>query len=411
MNYPKVAIIILNYNGWKDTIECLESVLRNNYPSYQVIVVDNGSQDNSIEYIKAWAEGKQKVLTPEPGHPLYNLSHPPVKKPIPYIYYTREEAEKGGDFELEEKLTKEWKKQRKSNNKELIPTSPYPLIFIQTGENLGFAGGNNVGMKYALAKNDGEYIWLLNNDIVIKKNSLLEMIKVFQMKKSIGVVGSKILRYYTANILQVLCGTKKLTWKNAGEGKYLYPNRLINEVKCNDMFEINGYIVGASMLIKKKVLHDIGLFDENYFMWAEEADFCFRALKNNWNLFCACNSVVYHKEGGSTGKDSVKKFFKKKSKRPSYTRFIITGYLDIRNHLYFVRKHFSIVYMYLYFIILLPKLFRRVIGIVLFDDFKLKRISLLCKGIIDGFLNRMGKPKELKRWIKRKARKSKGLIK
>jgi len=61
--WPKVAIIILNYNGWKDTIECLESVLRNDYPNYQVIVVDNGSPDNSMEYIKAWAEGRQEVLT------------------------------------------------------------------------------------------------------------------------------------------------------------------------------------------------------------------------------------------------------------------------------------------------------------------------------------------------------------
>ena len=52
MNYPKVAIIILNYNGWQDTIEYLESVLRNDYPNYQVIVIDNGSSNNSMEYIK-----------------------------------------------------------------------------------------------------------------------------------------------------------------------------------------------------------------------------------------------------------------------------------------------------------------------------------------------------------------------
>jgi len=53
MNDPKVYIIILNYNSWVDTIECLESVLRNDYPNYQVIVVNNGFQDNSMEYIKA----------------------------------------------------------------------------------------------------------------------------------------------------------------------------------------------------------------------------------------------------------------------------------------------------------------------------------------------------------------------
>ena len=55
----KAYIIILNYNNWQDTIECLESVLRNDYPNYQVIVIDNGSPNNSIKYIKAWAEERQ----------------------------------------------------------------------------------------------------------------------------------------------------------------------------------------------------------------------------------------------------------------------------------------------------------------------------------------------------------------
>jgi GT2 family glycosyltransferase len=58
---PKIYIIILNYNGWADTIECLESVLRNDYPNYQVIVVDNNSPNNSMEYIKTWAEARLNV--------------------------------------------------------------------------------------------------------------------------------------------------------------------------------------------------------------------------------------------------------------------------------------------------------------------------------------------------------------
>jgi len=62
--WPKVAIIILNWNGWKDTIECLESVFRNTYPNYQVIVVDNGSTNGSMEKIKDWAEGKQEFIIP-----------------------------------------------------------------------------------------------------------------------------------------------------------------------------------------------------------------------------------------------------------------------------------------------------------------------------------------------------------
>ncbi len=128
---PKVYIILLNYNGWTDTIECLESVLRNDYPNYQVIVVDNNSPNNSIEYIKTWAEGKLDVWV-NPNNPLRKLSFPPAPKPIPYVFYTREEAEKGGNLKLEENL------------KENIPdsiTTAYPLIFIQTGYNGGFTFG------------------------------------------------------------------------------------------------------------------------------------------------------------------------------------------------------------------------------------------------------------------------------
>ena len=71
----KVYIIILNYNNWYDTIECLESVLRNDYPNYQVIVVDNNSQNNSVDYMRAWADGMLDICV-DPKNPLRNLSFP-----------------------------------------------------------------------------------------------------------------------------------------------------------------------------------------------------------------------------------------------------------------------------------------------------------------------------------------------
>jgi len=162
MTYPKVYIILLNYNNWADTIECLESVLRNDYPNYQVIVVDNNSPNNSMEYLKAWAEGRIDVWV-NPNNPLRNLSFPPVPKPIPYVYYTREEAEKCKNLDLEEKF--------KSDIPEGV-TTKYPIVFIQSGNNLGFAGGNNVGIRYALIKNDFDSVILLNNDTVIKGEAI-----------------------------------------------------------------------------------------------------------------------------------------------------------------------------------------------------------------------------------------------
>jgi len=386
--WPKVAVIILNWNGWKDTIECLESVFRNTYPNYQVIVVDNGSTNGSIEKMKAWAEGKQEVLTPEPSHPLYHLSHPPVKKPIPYIYYTREEAEKGGNFELEEKVTKEWQEQRKFNSKGLNPTSFYPLIFIQTGENLGYAGGNNVGIKFLLGKNEYNYIWILNNDTVIDKRVLSKMVKLGENDNKIGVIGPKVFFYDTPNIIQSLGGTSQINWKTFGKHVSYFKE---DQFKFNGNFEIKGYVYGASMMMKIETIKTTGIFDENYFMIAEEADLCFRIHKKGWKLFCSGESKVWHKDGASTKlkKDVEKMFLGRGSVRHSLNRVIMNGYYT-RNHLYFVKKHFN-EYFIITCLVLFLKVLRKIIGIILYDDFKLLRIKILLKGFYDGVKGNTGK--------------------
>jgi GT2 family glycosyltransferase len=279
MTYPKVYIILLNYNGWIDMIECLESVLRNDYPNYQVIVVDNNSPNNSMEYLKAWAEGKLNVWV-NPNNSLRNLSFPPVSKPIPYIYYTRKEAEKGGSLEIEEVLKNKMPKDI---------TSKYPLVFIQSGDNLGFAGGNNIGIRYALVKNDFEYIWLLNNDTVIKKDALKKLIE-FAEKNNTGISGSVLMYYDSPNTVQTYGGHIN---------KFLgTSHRILKKEQIKDKLN---YIVGASFLINRKVIEKIGLLPEDYFLYYEETDYCFNASKNGFSLGVALDSVVYHKEGQSTG--------------------------------------------------------------------------------------------------------------
>ena len=287
--WPKVAIIILNWNGWKDTIECLESVFRNIYLNYQVIVIDNGSTDGSIEKIKAWAEGKQEVLTPESTHPLYSLSHPAVKKPVFYIYYTREEAEKGGNFEIEEKITKEWQERRKTNSKELNPTSPYPLIFIQTGENLGFARGNNIGIRYTLKKDNCEYVLLLNNDTVVEEKFLNELIKVTNCNQNVGIIGGKILYYNEPNKTWYAGGKLDLI---RGSGYHKYYNRVDKNSKGRIK---TSFITGCLMLINKKLLNADELLFEEYFLYVEDVDFCYSSFKKGLDFFVNLDSVIYHK--------------------------------------------------------------------------------------------------------------------
>ena len=99
MDYPRVSIIILNWNGWKDTIECLESIYQITYQNYDVIVVDNGSKDDSVQKIKEYCEGKIKVESKF-------FEYDPSNKPIYVLEYTREQAEKGGNFRKEKYFSK-----------------------------------------------------------------------------------------------------------------------------------------------------------------------------------------------------------------------------------------------------------------------------------------------------------------
>ena len=292
----KVYIILLNYNGWKDTIECLESVLKSDYDKYQVIVIDNDSPNISMDYIIGWAEGKQEVVYDEDSK-LKHLSQPFEPKPLEYVFYTKEEALQGGDSEKESKFKN-------------------PIIFIQAGENGGFAEGNNIGMKYALTKNDFEYIWLLNNDTVIERNSLNTLIE-YANKNKIGICGSTLMYYDDPKKVQAYGGTIN---KFFGTSKHILDK--------NDIDTKLDYIVGASFLIHKKVIDKIGLLPEEYFLYYEETDYCFNANNNGFKLDVAIDSIVYHKEGGSTGANQNAN---KKSE--------FSDLLSIKNRIYFSKKY------------------------------------------------------------------------
>lgn len=330
IKWPKVVIIILNWNGWEDTIECLESVFRNTYQNYQVIVIDNGSTDGSIEKIKAWAEGKQEVLTPEPSHPLYHLSHPSVKKTIPYIYYTREEVERGGNLKLEEKATKEWQVQRKANSNKLNSTSPYPLILIQTGENLGFAGGNNVGIKYVIAKNEIDYIWLLNNDTAILNNTLEKLIKAMDTNLQFRVVTPRIYYYYDINRIWNSGGRLTIT----GSRYYFDSNRVLRTPETNTSINKITFITGCALLIHRNILEKYGFLSEDFFIGEEDYEFSLRMKKYRIKMACIKNTYIYHKTSRSS-----KKLFKEK---------INSSFIHHLNRFIHLKRCYSCFYWYLW---------------------------------------------------------------
>lgn len=263
LSAPQVFICILNWNGWEDTIECLESVLRSSYSNYRIVVLDNASTDNSYTKIRDWAERKVKVASPF-------LTDQRDTKEIYVAFYNRDTAEQGGDPQVESKLNS-------------MLGNQY-LVFIQTGANLGYAGGNNIGIRYALAL-QADYVWLLNNDTVIEHDALQAMIVLAEQYPEAGMLGSKLLLYDKPNCLEAIGGAKFLVKSPLGQedrGQW-------EQVKEMD------YIFGASLLVKRATIMDTGLMDEDYFLYCEEIDWNIVARRKKWQLLYCPKSLVYHK--------------------------------------------------------------------------------------------------------------------
>lgn len=298
-----VYILILNWNGWADTIECLESVFRIDYPNYRVVVCDNDSGDGSIQNLMAWAVGHLKSCVSE-SSPLKWLTFPPIPKPIDYILYNRHEAESA------DRGKKAW-----------------PLTLIQTGGNLGFAGGNNVGLRYIQAIGDGDYVWLLNNDTVVKPDSLSWLVKRMEDNPRAGICGSFMPYYHDPNIIWTSGGGVYNRWlaksRSIDVGKQVYQASSRDYVE-KKMF----YVAGASMFVTAGFLNDIGLMSEEYFLYFEEPDWSIRGMKNYY-LAYAPDSVVYHKVGASTDNK-------------------VTMYYIYRSQLLFTKKFFPEAYPIVY---------------------------------------------------------------
>ncbi len=306
----KIYVILLNYNGWKDTIECLESVIKSDYPNYQIVVVDNDSPNNSVDNIVAWAEGRLIAQVDNPE--LANLSTPCCVKPLDFVLYDRAQALAGGDTNLE--LSKE-----------------SPLVLIQTGENRGFSAGNNVGIEYALAKGDASYIWLLNNDTVIQSDTLSCLYEKAELYGSdnarVGISGAKLMYYDRPDLIQGVGGgynkwfaeTKSIGIFEADSGQY--DNESV--VKSIE------FPVGASMFVSIDFIRDVGLMCEDYFLYYEELDWVLRGKKKGWKVGYCWNAKVFHKDGGSIG-----------SSGNPHTRGVLSDYYGLRNRLLFTKKFY-----------------------------------------------------------------------
>lgn len=278
---PPVWVVLVNWNGWRDAVECLESVYRLDYPQLRVIVCDNASSDGSVEAIAAWADGARPYLRPD--GPLASLSWPPLPKPLPYRIVDDATA--------------------------YVPAPDDPaLLLVRTGGNLGFAGGNNVGIRIALADPACRYVWLLNNDTVVPPTCLRQMVARAASDPAIGITGSVNCFYAEPERVQALGGG----YFSPGRVKSgLHAFRLRTE-QVTDAMRAQAerrldWISGASMLVSRPFLERVGEMEERYFLYYEEIDWALRGQGLFRNALAA-EARVYHKAGSATGEHQESEF-------------------------------------------------------------------------------------------------------
>lgn len=271
---PKVWVILVNWNGWRDSIECLESVLRLAYSHFGVIVCDNNSSDGSLEAIAAWAAGIREYESPLGS--LARLSTPPLPKPIHCLL-----LDDPADFKPD--------------------MADVPLLLVRTGRNLGFAGGNNVGIRIALSDPACRFVWLLNNDTVVDPVCLDRMVDVANGNPSIGITGSLISFYSQPDVVQALGGGRFFPRRVAGylHGHCLRTTAITTAIKSYANRNLE-WVSGVSMLVSRRFVERIGEMEECYFLYFEEIDWALRAGSEFKNGL-AHDAQVYHKAGSSTG--------------------------------------------------------------------------------------------------------------
>ncbi len=206
-------------------------------------------------------------------------------------------------FELQTIVVNNNPKENLSSLKEKFPK----ITLLESPKNLGFAGGNNLGIKKAL-KNKADFILILNNDTLLDKNLLVSLLKTAESKKQSGIIAPKIYfapdhefhhdRYQTQERGKVIWYAGGLIdWQNI-----ICSHRGVDEVDHGqyDMLSETDFASGCAMFVKKEVFNQIGLIAEDYFLYMEDVDFCQRAKEAGFKIFYEPKAKLWHINAGSS---------------------------------------------------------------------------------------------------------------
>ena len=238
------SVIVLNLNGKKFLEICLESLERQTYKNFEVILVDNGSSDDSVDFVKK--------------------KYPDVK-------------------------------------------------IIKNKKNLGFAEANNQGFEIS----KGEYIVVLNNDTRVEKYWLENLVKGAEKDEKIGMVASKILLMNSQKEIDSVGVNLCLDGMSRQRGRCE-----VDKGQYNKSEEVL-FPSACAALYKRKMIEEVGFFDEDFFAYCEDSDLGLRGRLAGWKAVLAPGAVVHHHYSGTAGK---------------YSSFKV--YLVERNHTWFCMKNF-----------------------------------------------------------------------
>lgn len=220
----KIAIVILNWNGYADTCECVDSALRIDYHDYNIILVDNDSDNNEAGKLALKYKDKAEV--------------------------------------------------------------------VRNNENLGYAEGNNSALNL-IKKDDYDYIFILNNDTVVPKNILNELLAPFRDIK-VGIVGATIVDYKNRNLIQNQGFMFSLwTGLNMPIG--------FNEKLGFKSSKVTNSVSGAGFMIRADLMHNY-IFDKEYYCYGEDVDLNYRVIKMGFKVVISEGAYILHKGSVSSSK-------------------------------------------------------------------------------------------------------------
>jgi GT2 family glycosyltransferase len=249
---PELAIVVLAWNQRSLTLDCLDSLVRVNYPAGQlrIIVVDNGSIDNTVDAIRS-------------GFPAVTV--------------------------------------------------------IENGENLGYAGGNNIGIRHALALG-AEYVCVLNNDVAVRPDFLVPLVDALKKNDDVGLVTPLVAEMSHPDHVWALGGAVD---GGTGEVSRLHAHEQVRDWHMRLSFAVD-VASGAAMLAKHQVFERAGLLDESFYLYYEEIDWCLRVRRAGYRILAVPSSVVWHKVSATLGQTSP-----------------VIDYYMLRNHLRLIARHWS----------------------------------------------------------------------